>query len=722
MIEAAGEPQESWRSEAWRLPVLDRLSGASALVLLAVLAYHFPNLRFGQSLLRDTLTIAMPIAVVTAAVWRGASYRLRALLLLGAIFSVEFLGVTLYGYVIGTVLVALIGVGLSALLLGRRWAIAGWAVSTGVLLGASLGIWAGWFEAAFDPSRVDPRILATGIRVTLAYGSLSAVLALGVYTVVDRLSVSLRETRQALAQATSARSERARAEVGKRSAEAQFESLVENAPDSIAIVDRDHRVVFANHQVDSPNPIPVGSGAEELVVPDHAARVRDHIEQVFATGEPVSYDVQLEDPNRGRVWYSARVGPIVEDGRVDRVIAVTSDISGSLDLEEQLRQAQKLEAVGQLTGGVAHDFNNLLTVILGNLQLVASGLSDKDPSLAFVDRASEAVRRGSALTHRLLAFAAKQSLQPRLVDLGELVAGMDDLLRRTLGETIGIHTLRAEGLWKCEVDPIQLENVILNLAINARDAMPNGGRLEIETRNVEVDAALARQHSGLCVGSYVMLSITDAGTGMGPEVLEHAFEPFFTTKGLGRGSGLGLSMVYGFVKQSDGEIAIESAPDEGTRVHIYLPRVSDAGVDREFGIGPAQATEAALPKGTGELILVVEDDEDVRSLTVHLLERLGYKTIEAEDGAKALALLERASEVALVFTDVVLPGATSGVQLGRALARLRPNMPVLYTAGYMANSMGSRGLGPGDELVEKPFAQAELAAKIHAALSSSGAS
>ncbi len=721
MIEAAAEPQESRRSEAWRLPVLDRLSGALALVLLAVLAYHFPNLRFGQSLLRDTLTIAMPIAVVTAAVWRGASYRLRALLLLGAIFSVEFLGVTLYGYVIGTVLVALIGVGLSALLLGRRWAIAGWAVSTGVLLGASLGIWAGWFETAFDPSRVDPRILATGIRVTLAYGSLSAVLALGVYTVVDRLSVSLRETRQALAQATSARSERARAEVGKRSAEAQFESLVENAPDSIAIVDRDHRVVFANHQVDSPT-IPVGSGAEELVVPEHAARVRDHIEQVFATGEPVSYDVQLEDPDRGRVWYSARVGPIVEDGRVDRVIAVTSDISGRLDLEEQLRQAQKLEAVGQLTGGVAHDFNNLLTVILGNLQLVASGLSDKDPSLAFVDRASEAVRRGSALTHRLLAFAAKQSLQPRLVDLGELVAGMDDLLRRTLGETIGIHTLRAEGLWKCEVDPIQLENVILNLAINARDAMPNGGRLEIETRNVEVDAALARQHSGLCVGSYVLLSITDAGTGMGPEVLEHVFEPFFTTKGLGRGSGLGLSMVYGFVKQSDGEIAIESAPDEGTRVHIYLPRVSDAGVDREFGIGPAQATEAALPKGTGELILVVEDDEDVRSLTVHLLERLGYKTIEAEDGAKALALLERASEVALVFTDVVLPGATSGVQLGRALARLRPNLPVLYTSGYMANSMGSRGLGPGDELVEKPFAQAELAAKIHAALSSSGAS
>ncbi len=721
MIEAAGEPQESWRSEAWRLPVLDRLSGASALVLLAVLAYHFPNLRFGQSILRDTLTIAMPIAVVTAAVWRGASYRLRALLLLGAIFSVEFLGVTLYGYVIGTVLVALIGVGLSALLLGRRWAIAGWAVSTGVLLGASLGIWAGWFETAFDPSRVDPRILATGIRVTLAYGSLSAVLALGVYTVVDRLSVSLRETRQALAQATSARSERARAEVGKRSAEAQFESLVENAPDSIAIVDRDHRVVFANHQVDSPT-IPVGSGAEELVVPEHAARVRDHIEQVFATGEPVSYDVQLEDPDRGRVWYSARVGPIVEDGRVERVIAVTSDISGRLDLEEQLRQAQKLEAVGQLTGGVAHDFNNLLTVILGNLQLVASGLSDKDPSLAFVDRASEAVRRGSALTHRLLAFAAKQSLQPRLVDLGELVAGMDDLLRRTLGETIGIHTLRAEGLWKCEVDPIQLENVILNLAINARDAMPNGGRLEIETRNVEVDAALARQHSGLCVGSYVMLSITDAGTGMGPEVLEHVFEPFFTTKGLGRGSGLGLSMVYGFVKQSNGEIAIESAPDEGTRVRIYLPRVSDAGSDREFGIGPAQATEAALPKGTGELILVVEDDEDVRSLTVHLLERLGYKTIEAEDGAKALALLERASEVALVFTDVVLPGATSGVQLGRALARLRPNLPVLYTSGYMANSMGSRGLGPGDELVEKPFAQAELAAKIHAALSSSGAS
>jgi PAS domain S-box-containing protein len=716
--EAASAQEQSQRPDAWRVPVLNRLSGVLTLALLGLLGLHLYERQLDELLLWDALASAMTLAVMVAALWRSGPYRLRAFLLLGAVFSIEFLGATRYGYMIGTVLFALVGVGLSALLLGKRWAIGGWAVSTAVLLGASVGVWTGWFETAFDPASVDPRVLATGVRVTIAYGGLSALLTLGVYTALDRLTVSLRESRQALAQATSARSETARAEVDKRSAEAQFRSLVENAPDSIAIVDRQHRVVFANHQLASANPIAVGSLAEDLVAPEFAALVREHVDQVFATGEPLSYDIQVEDPERGRVWYSSRVGPIVEEGRIDRVLAVTTDISGRLDLEEQLRQAQKLEAVGQLTGGVAHDFNNLLTVILGNLQLVESELPERDPSLAFVDRARAAARRGSALTHRLLAFAAKQSLQPRVVDVGELVAGMGDLLRRTLGETIAVHTLRADGLWKCRVDPTQLENVILNLAINARDAMRGGGSIEIETHNVEVDASSA-QHSGLGEGSYVMLSLTDAGSGMAPEILEHVFEPFFTTKGVGRGSGLGLSMVYGFVKQSDGRIEIESRPDEGTCVRIHLPRALAAEPAHEVDLDRAAPEENAVSKGAGELILVVEDDESVRSLTVHLLERIGYKTVEAANGARALALLERASDVALVFTDVVLPGDMSGVQLGRALARLRPSLPVLYTSGYMANALGSRGLGPDDDLLVKPFTPPELAEKIREALGGS---
>ncbi len=715
------------RSEPWRARIFDRLSASAAVILGLMLLFGARELSLDAHPVRDGLVLFAPLAMLATAAWRGANYQLRVLTFLVCLLSLEFLGVIGYGYVVGTILLALLAVGLAGLLLGRRWAAATWAASTAILIVGSLALDQGLIESTFDPARVDPHNLSVALRVAMAYAAFSGMLAFGVYLVVDRLTASLKETREALAAATSARSERNRAEFEKTSLEAQFHSLVEHAPDSIAIVDRDHRVTFANHQLRGGRrltPNPTGIRAEDLVAPDHAERVSDAIDRVFRDGEPVSYDVQVEIENRGRVWYSSRVGPVVEDGSVDRVIVVSSDMSERLDLEEQLLQAQKLEAVGQLTGGVAHDFNNLLTVVLGNLQLVASGLAPGDASLRFVENARAAAHRGAALTHRLLAFARKQALQPRVLDLGELVAGMDDLLNRTLGETVEVESRLAEDLWECEVDPAQLENVILNLAINARDAMPGGGRLVIETANREVGEEFARHHDGLEPGPYVVLSITDSGAGMDPNVLEHAFEPFFTTKGLGHGSGLGLSMVYGFVRQSGGSVEIESEPDRGSCVRLYLPRVErERRVERARDSAPGRAgaemgaDTAEGPRGSGELILVVEDDEDVRSLTVTLLERIGYKTIEAADGDAAVALVERVPNLALVFTDVVLPGGTSGAQLARRVQSKRPGLPVLFTSGYTENALGpTRRLAPGAELVEKPFTQAILAEKVRTAL------
>jgi len=707
---------------AWRRRLLDQVCAVGALIVGGLVLLGLGEIGFGTLPLRDTLVVVCPLALMAAALFRGAPFGLRTFLLLASLFCIQFLGASQFGFTLGTALIGLLAVGLTGLLLGVRWAIAGWAVSTGVLLAAGLLIHAGWLPVSFDPARVDPRDLQVAVRFSLSYGGFSALLAVGVYAVVERLTSSLNETRQALAEVISAKSERARAEVDKRAAEAQFRSLVEHAPDSIAIVDREHRVLFANHETFDPNArsSPVGFTAEDLVAPEFAERVRAGVEHVFEKGEPVGYDILVPVEGRGQVWYSSRVGPIVEDGRVDRVIVVSTDISTRRSLEEQLLQAQKLEAVGQLTGGVAHDFNNLLTVILGNLQLVSSGLDAGDPARGFVENARAAARRGSALTHRLLAFGRKQALQPRVIDLGRLVAGMDDLLRRTLGETIVVETGSAPGLWKCEIDPIQLENVVLNLAINARDAMPQGGRIEIETSN----ASLGDEVERVPPGEYVMLSLRDEGSGMGPEVLAHAFEPFFTTKGLGRGSGLGLSMVYGFVKQSGGHVAIDSAPGEGTRVRVYLPRVisaseasgaATAGADRADRLDGADALA-----GRGELILVVEDDAAVRSLTVNLLESGGYKTVEAGDALAALALLEREQDIALVFTDVVLPGDMSGVDLARHVRAERPELPLLFTSGYLEKTMDAR-LVPGVALVEKPFTPELLAERVRAALNLSDA-
>jgi CheY-like chemotaxis protein len=325
--------------------------------------------------------------------------------------------------------------------------------------------------------------------------------------------------------------------------------------------------------------------------------------------------------------------------------------------------------------------------------------------------AQRAAGRGAQLTQRLLTFARRQSLNPRTVELNGLVSGMADLLRRTLGEATELGLALDDGLWTTLADPAQVENALLNLAINARDAMPRGGRLMVETGNVALDADYATQEPEVAPGDYVMLAVSDTGTGMAPDVLERAFEPFFTTKQPGQGTGLGLSTVYGFAKQSGGHVKIYSEPGRGTTVRLYLPRVADA-----TGAAPRPSREAAMPRGS-ETVLVVEDGADVRALAVGMVDALGYKVLEAADGPSALALLRMRRDVDLLFTDMVMPGGMTGSELSRAARALNPTLAVVYTSGYTEAAIARSGeIEPDIELLSKPYRRQALARALRAAL------
>jgi len=376
--------------------------------------------------------------------------------------------------------------------------------------------------------------------------------------------------------------------------------------------------------------------------------------------------------------------------------------------EEALRQSQKMEAIGQLTGGVAHDFNNLLQVIIGNLDTVLRNVSDDAPRLKrAANQALNGARRAAALTQRLLAFSRRQPLDPKPLNVNGLVTSLSEMVHRTLGETVAVETVLAAGLWQVEADANELEAAILNLAVNARDAMPDGGRLTIETANAHIDEAYAANYAEVNPGQYVSISISDTGKGMEQETLDRAFEPFYTTKPVGKGTGLGLSQVYGFVKQSAGHVKIYSEVGQGTTVKIYLPRFMAAAAE------PDSETDA-IPDGDGEeTILVLEDDDDVRTYSVEILRELGYRVVEAHDGPSALRLLERQGRVDLLFTDVVLPGGMTGAQAAEQARELKPNLKVLFTTGYARNAIIHQGrLDKGVRLITKPFSSAELAARV----------
>ena len=381
--------------------------------------------------------------------------------------------------------------------------------------------------------------------------------------------------------------------------------------------------------------------------------------------------------------------------------------------ESALRQAQKMESIGQLTGGIAHDFNNLLQVISGNLEVLQRRyLQGNAEAARLVATAARGAQRAAALTQRLLAFSRRQPLNPKPLEVNRLVAGMSELLHRTLGETIAIETVFGSGVWRVETDANQLESALLNLCVNARDAMPGGGKLTLETANAYLDEAYTAEHD-VKPGQYVSIAVSDTGCGMPPDVLQKAFDPFFTTKDIGKGSGLGLSQVYGFIKQSGGHVKIYSEVGRCTTVKLYLPRLVSAG-DADAG---AETPEGAPRAHGDQLILVVEDDADVRAHAVMMLRELGYGVLEAPDGERALRLFEAQPDVSLLFTDVGLPGAMNGRQLADALRRRRPDLPVLFTTGYARNAIVHHGrLDPGVELLPKPFSFSELANKIHQVL------
>jgi signal transduction histidine kinase len=383
--------------------------------------------------------------------------------------------------------------------------------------------------------------------------------------------------------------------------------------------------------------------------------------------------------------------------------------------ERALRHSQKLEALGKLTGGVAHDFNNLLQVVSGNLQLLARDVAGNARAERRVENAMAGVTRGAKLASQLLAFGRRQPLEPKVINLGRLLRTMDDLLRRALGEDVEIETIVSGGLWNTLIDPSQIENAILNLAINARDAMENGGRLTIEASNAFLDDEYCRQHAEVTPGQYVVVAVTDTGTGIPKELIEQVFEPFFSTKPEGKGTGLGLSMVHGLVKQSGGHLKIYSEVGEGTTIKLYLPRVlQDEDVLTDISAAPVL--------GGSETILVVEDDDGVRETAVSLLSELGYRVLKARDAQGGLNVIESGIPIDLLFTDVVMPGPLRSPELARKAKERLPNIGVLFTSGYTENAIVHHGrLDPGVELLSKPYTREALARKIRHVLSLSRA-
>jgi two-component system, NtrC family, sensor kinase len=379
--------------------------------------------------------------------------------------------------------------------------------------------------------------------------------------------------------------------------------------------------------------------------------------------------------------------------------------------EQALRQSQKMEAVGQLTGGVAHDFNNLLTIIIGNLGIAKRGVVEARAERA-LNNALIGAERAAQLTQRLLAFSRRQPLNPRVLDVNKLIVSISDLLVRTLGENIELESIGAAGLWKVEADASELESTLLNLALNARDAMPEGGKLTIETSNAYLDEGYCQQHAGVAPGQYILIAVTDNGGGMSAETIDRAFEPFFTTKEAGKGTGLGLSQVYGFMKQSEGHVKIYSESGEGTTIKLYLPRRD--GNEAAHSVDEPVSSE----RGRNETILIVEDDDGVRQYASEILRDLNYQIIEAKDSASALRLLDADKKFDLLLTDVVLPGK-NGRELATEVERRRPGTKVIFMTGYSRNAIVHHGrLDPGTALIQKPLIERVLAQKIRQILDS----
>ena len=457
-------------------------------------------------------------------------------------------------------------------------------------------------------------------------------------------------------------------------------------------------------------------GQEFATLPENAGSAFDDVHRRVMAGEQLAGQPMRWSHRDGRALDIVQIGaPVREAGAgIVGAVYIAEDVTDKRKLERQLAQAQKMEAVGQLTGGVAHDFNNILTVITGTIEILADGVAD-DPQLADIARLiDDAATRGADLTRQLLAFARKQPLQPRETDINALVAEAVHLLRPTLGELVEIESSLEAEAWPALIDRGQLVTAVINLAINARDAMPGGGKLTLETGNVVLDEAYASLNPDTHPGPYVMIAVSDTGTGIPAALRDKVFEPFFTTKEVGKGTGLGLSMVYGFVKQSGGHIKIYSEEGVGTSIKLYLPRASGQSAVAEVAPPATQQTGS-------ECILVVEDDRMVRDYVVAQLTSLGYATLAATSGAEALAMLDGGAQPDLLFTDVIMPGL-NGRELADAALRRRPDLKVLFTSGYTETAIVHHGrLDPGVLLLAKPYRKVDLAHMLRHALDGAAA-
>jgi PAS domain S-box-containing protein len=531
-------------------------------------------------------------------------------------------------------------------------------------------------------------------------------------------------------------SAKVQAESQMRSSEATFRTLAQSIPNQVWASNADGNVNWYNDRVYEYAGVTPGelddSGWAAIVHPEDVVRASQDWITSVATGKVYETEFRIRRADGSYRWHIVRALPIHgQDGATLRWVGTNTDIEDQKSaanillhmneiLEREvmqrtaerdrttlaLQQSQKMEAIGKLTGGVAHDFNNLLQVISGNLQLLYGDVAGNERAERRLDNALAGVTRGAKLASYLLAFGRRQALDPRVVRIGRFISGMEDMLRHSLGEEIEIDTRIATDLWNTLVDTVQVENAVLNLCINARDAMKGSGKLLIEVSNTVLDECCGTHPPDVAAGQYVMIAVSDTGCGMTPEVQEQAFDPFFSTKPEGKGSGLGLSMVYGFAKQSGGSVKIDSMVDEGTTVRLYLPRTL-----AEEESYPAPEHFAVV--GGAETVLVVEDDDGVRATVVDLMSELGYRVLKASDPASALAIIDSGEAVDLLFTDVVMPGSLRSPELARRARERLPSLAVLYTSGYTESAIVHGGrLDAGVELLSKPYTRETLARKI----------
>jgi signal transduction histidine kinase len=478
----------------------------------------------------------------------------------------------------------------------------------------------------------------------------------------------------------------------------EFDLLIEKNADGIVVIDEAGIVLFAN------------PAAEQMFGRPLTQLVGSPIGVPITAREAT--EISLLRPGGDTIEAEMRIVETIWRGR-PALLASLRDITTRRLAEERLRQSQKMEAVGRLTAGIAHDFNNLLTVAMGNLELLHSAPATESRSRRLIGATLSALTRAERLTGQLLAFSRKQHLEPAALDVNQVLIGMEDLLRRAIGLRIEMSYTLTSRLPPALADRNQLETALLNIAANARDAMPNGGRFGIETGLAVLDQAYVREHPDIVPGQYLTIIATDTGEGMPPNVLRRCFEPFFSTKEPGKGTGLGLAMVYGFVRQSGGHVAIESRPEHGTRISIYLPF---AGRDYAPAHVPVEEPEPAT--AGSETVLVVEDDDAVRALARAMLEDIGYGVVEANSADAALKILETQADIDVVFSDVVMPGQTSGIDLARRLIEQRPELPVVLTSGYSSHYSDPDGILSLVQFLRKPYHQAELSAQLRKALGS----